>query len=341
MMRRIKKGSAILLAAALVFSALALPKAYAAVGIEEPENGCSITLNVPTDTFSELEDLKIPVNLYKVADIGVGGDYTAVTGISTSLSVLDSDTTAGEMETLAASLKTEIEKDSMEPTRNTVLEEGTATVTELGIGLYAVIPETVNSAYNQYEFSPTIVSLPGNNYYKTGDDTWIYNLTEENAIALKPEKADRYGDLKIVKNLNVYNETLDGATFVFKVEATKTDVDTKNPKVVYSNVVAIDFNAPGEKFVLIEDIPAGADVTVTEIYTGASYKLTSDAVKTTVIIADGEEGAPATVDFSNTYDYHLNGGNGVVNSFIYNQDAAGNVTWTHSAMSDSTEAQPR
>ena len=189
-----------------------------------------------------------------------------------------------------------------------------------------------------------MISLP-NNYYKEGvtgtTDEWVYELTGSKALGLKPQKTDRYGDLKIVKNLNVYNETIDGATFVFQVEATKTDIDTQETKTVYSNVVAIDFNAPGQKEVIIQDIPAGADVTVTEIYTGASYKLTSDVAKTTVIIADGEDGAPATVDFSNTYDYRLNGGNGVVNSFIYNQDAEGNATWTHSAMNDSTAVQPR
>ena len=47
----------------------------------------------------------------------------------------------------------------------------------------------------------------------------------------------------------------------------------------------------------------------------------------------GEEGAPAEVFFSNTYDYRLNGGNGVVNSFLYDSESG---SWTHSAAEDST-----
>ena len=67
MMRRIKKGSAILLAAALVFSALALPKAYAAGPIETEKADCKITVNVAnskyaegTPVFGELSTLEVP-----------------------------------------------------------------------------------------------------------------------------------------------------------------------------------------------------------------------------------------------------------------------------------------
>ena len=79
------------------------------------------------------------------------------------------------------------------------------------------------------------------------------------------------------------------------------------------------------------DIPAGAEVIVTEIYSGASYTLTSEESKTVTILADGEEGAPVAVDFSNTYDERLNGGNGVVNHFSYEDGE-----WKHQATEDST-----
>ena len=352
MMRKIKKGSAILLAAALVFSALALPKAYAAGPIETEKADCKITVNVANSkyadgspVFSELPKLEIPVKLYKVANVDVSGDFTGITPFDdvnfTGISIdEDEEDVAAHWEALSTEAAGIVDENTGLTSITGNTSNGTVEFTGLTTGLYLVYAQVTESTNYEYHFKPYLISLPGNNYdpeTEGSSDDWVYTAS----VGLKPEKLDRYGDLKIIKNLDTYNETIDGATFVFKVEATKTDVDTKKPKVVYSNVVAIDFNAPGEKFVLIEDIPAGADVTVTEIYTGASYKLTSDAVKTTVIIADGEEGAPATVDFSNTYDYHLNGGNGVVNSFIYNQDAAGNVTWTHSAMSDSTEAQPR
>ena len=343
-MRRIKKGSAILLAAALVFSALALPKAYAAVGIVEPEGGCSVEFSAPTSTFSELSTLEIPVHLYKVANIGVGGDCTPVTGIDTSLAVIDSNTTADEMKTLAAALKTEVETDGISVTKDAVLKNGAGNVSGLGIGLYLILPETVNSAYNKYEFSPVVISLPSNNYYDNGNDTWIYDVE----VDLKAEKSDRYGDLKINKTVDEYNATVGGATFVFQVEATKTDVDTDETKTVYSNVVSLTFNGPGTESVLIQDLPAGAVVTVTEIYSGAGYKLSSARTQTVTIVAKEEneveqlsettvQGSPVEVSFLNTYDEGMNGGSGVVNSFSY---AEGEWTWQQKAESTVENAKP-
>lgn len=340
-MRRIKKGSAILLAAALVFSALALPKAYAAVGIEEPENGCSVEFNVPTSTFSELSTLEIPVYFYKVANVGVGGDYTAVTGIDTSLAVIDSDTTADEMKVLADALKTEVETDDISPVKDIVVNNSNKIADGLEIGLYLVIPETVNSSYYEYEFSPMLISLPSNNFYNGGNDSWIYDVE----VDLKAEKADRYGDLEINKTLDVYNTTVGGATFVFQVEATKTDVDdkTSTPVSVYSNVVSLTFKGPGTESILIQDLPAGAVVTVTEIYSGAGYTLTSEGTQSVTIVAKEEnsevtaDAEPVEVSFSNTYDEGMNGGSGVVNSFSY---VDGQWTWQQKKVSDIENAKP-
>ena len=124
--------------------------------------------------------------------------------------------------------------------------------------------------------------------------------------------------------MDEYNETLGGATFVFQVEATKLDVDasTSEPaEVVYSNVVALTYTGPGTQSVVIEDIPAGADVTITEIYTGASYQLKAGAVnpQTTKIIAD----KTVEVTFENTNNDGLNGGSSIVNAFSY-----GSNGWT-------------
>ena len=61
-------------------------------------------------------------------------------------------------------------------------------------------------------------------------------------------------------------------------------------------VVSLVFDGPGTKSVLVEDIPAGTVVTVTEVYSGASYELTTEASQTTTIIAEEEEGNPVTVE---------------------------------------------
>ena len=82
MKKRIKQGSAVVLAAALAFSAFALPKTYAAIAVKTDKK-CSIEINVPQDGFVELKTLAVDVKLYKVADIDVSGTYTAVAGFET------------------------------------------------------------------------------------------------------------------------------------------------------------------------------------------------------------------------------------------------------------------
>ena len=80
---------------------------------------------------------------------------------------------------------------------------------------------------------------------------------------------------------------------------------------------------------VIEHLPAGSIITVTEVYSGASYELMSDVSKTLTILAD----TVVEAEFANTYNEGLNGGTGLVNSFSYNSDTG---VWTHSAAEDST-----
>lgn len=108
--------------------------------------------------------------------------------------------------------------------------------------------------------------------------------------------------------------------------------------LVYSNVVSMTFKNPGTESVTIADIPAGADVTVKEIYSGANYTLTSDVAETVVILADPAETeqelleGPVEVYFANTYDGRLNGGTVRVNSFTFDSEQN---TWLHTATEDS------
>ena len=175
--------------------------------------------------------------------------------------------------------------------------------------------QSVESVEYTYSFIPYLLSLPGNDYYSTGDDTWNYDLS----VGLKPQQDNRLGRLIIEKTLTSYNATLGGASFIFQVEA------VRDGEKVYSNVVSLVFDGPGTKSIELEGLPAGATVTVKEVYTGASYQAVTSPVQTTVIVADGMEGAPASVSFENTYDEHLRGGTSVVNRFIHNED--GSFDW--------------
>ena len=315
MNKRLKQGTTFLLALALAFPLLTLPGARAANAIET-DRKCSVSFSVSGEG-NELTaaDTDIKVNLYKVADVDVSGNYTATkdfTGLNvSSVSADDKDAAASEWAERAKEAQKML-KESVEPTATVTLAKGIGSKDGLATGLYLVdTPEVVTTNYT-YTFTPYLVSLPTNNYYSNGNDTWIYDLTDTNAIGLKPEEHARYGDLKINKTLANHNATTGKkATFVFKIEITPLKGKTE------TRIESLDFEAAGDSSVTITKIPAGAKVKVTEVYSGASYKLTSANDQTATIVATdrGSTNTPASVSFTNDIDDNMNGGYGVKNNF--------------------------
>jgi hypothetical protein len=175
----------------------------------------------------------------------------------------------------------------------------------------------VNTQEYTYSFQPELVALPG----KPVDDEgamntanpgqWIYDQT----VTLKPEQTRRFGALEIVKTLQSYDTTGGAVTFVFSVDAVKDET------TVYSDVVAMTFQAPGQKSILLDNIPVGAEVTVSEVYSGAGYRLVSPETRTSVIALDEIR----QVTFENDYDNGQNKGHGLVNHFEY--DPASGWQW--------------
>lgn len=285
----------------------------------------------------------IQADLYRIASVNAGGAYTLLPEYKAieeleGVESADRDTTAGQwLEWAQAAAEravgTKQEDGKLQPPAagalspdtsvQITLTDGKAEGTAQGLetGLYLVWVEPVDTAYYSYSFVPYLISLP-NNYYNpadgTGSDEWIYGDDPDRPVyvGLKPEREDRYGDLVIEKSLTSYNETLKGASFVFEIRA------VKDSALVYSDVVSFVFDGHGTQRVQVEHIPAGADVTVTEIYSGAGYVPTDGgAVKTTVIQADSDR---AAVSFENEYDGTLNGGGAsVVNHFTYEKDENG------------------
>ena len=330
MMKKFKKGSAFVATLAVVLSAMVIPRAYAATEIDTTAK-CSLDFSLNSEVYKEMNDLEIVVDLYKVGDVDVVGNYKEVDGFTLGdykLADVSDKTSAADWEAMASEAFADIEGKT--PITSTV-EEG---FNNLEVGLYLVVANDTKSDTFAYTFKPYLISLPNNNYSESNpDDTWVYNLVGENAIGLKPEATDIYGDLVITKDLWSYNATVGGATFVFQVEATK-DYEAIGGEVekVYSDVVSITFDAAGKKQVLVENIPAGAEVTVTEVYSGGSYAPVDGANKfETVIVADevveDEERLEtvAAVTFENEYDDRLNGGSGVVNHF---EEGENGWTWT-------------
>lgn len=336
MNKKVKIISACVLTLAVTLSGLVLPRAYGANAVDVNRK-CSVEINLQNNVygtgsnaadFSELEGLEIPVHLYKVADISETGAYKAATGFEVlELDKINSTTSAGEWEAKAAKAKDLIEKGVTPISEKQVtVENGTAKAEELETGMYLMVAESVKSPYFTYSFKENLISLP-NNYYsfnvKNSSDEWIYDLTGNNAVGLKPNREERLGDLKINKTLTSYNATVGGATFVFHVEVKKLD------GTIQTNVYKMEFAGTGSDSLTIPNLPAGAEVTVTEEYTGSSYKLVSGNDQKATIVAKNdvtdstEHVESASVSFVNEYDGGHNGGSGVVNNFYKDDKSIG------------------
>ena len=324
MNKRLKQGSTFLLAVALTFPLLTLPGAKAANAIDTDAE-CSIQFDIGGS--SELLKADIPVNLYKVASVDVSGNYTATdafTGLdlsSVSADNLDiaAATWAARAKEAQGKLTDSDGKTVVKPTETVTLQNGRGYKDKLKTGLYLVdTPKVITTNYT-YTFTPYLVSLPTNNYYSGNgaSDDWIYDLTKEynSAVGLKPEQHVRYGDLVINKELVDHNATFgNNATFVFQIDITTLDKKTE------TRIEELTFSAAGNDSVTITKIPAGSTVTVKEIYSGASYKLTSQNNVTATIVANdekeaGQAGETAVVSFTNEHDGRNNGGYGVKNNF--------------------------
>lgn len=319
MNKRLKQGSTFLLAVALTFPLLTLPGAKAASAINTGQK-CSIEFDISGNS-SELLSASIPVKLYKVASVDESGNYTGIGAFSkldlSSVSADNLDAAAATWAERAAEAK-KLLKDDTKPT-TTTQTQGRGTATGLDTGLYLVdTPKVITPNYT-YTFTPYLVSLPTNNYYSGNgaSDDWIYDLTKEHnsAVGLKPEQHVRYGNLVINKELVDHNATFgNNATFVFQIDIITLD----NKKE--TRIEELTFDAAGSHSVTIEKIPAGYHVTVTEVYSGASYELASAKSQETDIIANPEketevEFKPAEVSFINKHDGRTNGGYGVKNNF--------------------------
>lgn len=334
MNRRVKILGACALTLAVTLSGLALPRAYAAKAVDVNKK-CSIEFNLQNsvydaatenkdaekaEDFAELNTLHVQVHLYRVADIKETGAYTETKGFEElKLDQISDKTTAEQWAEKAAKARELIESE-VEPAAETAvtLENGKGKVSGLATGMYLIVADEVKSPYFTYSFKESLISLPNNYWYNSQSDDWIYNLTEKNAVGLKPDREERKGDLVINKTLTSYNATVGGATFVFHVKVEKLDGTVTN------NVYKMEFAGAGNDSFTIGDLPAGAKVTVTEAYSGSSYKLVSDNEQQVTIIASEEEGNPVSVSFTNEYDGGQNGGTGIVNRFYMEN---GSVDW--------------
>lgn len=195
------------------------------------------------------------------------------------------------------------------------------------------------STYFEYSFEPILISLPtrsdqdpanmdgASNMTSNTDLPWQYDVE----IAVKAARERMLSSLMITKSLLTY-ETKDPATFVFQVEGVVPAVVEQGieieKEIRYSNVVSIVFDGAEDKSLVIEDLPVGMEMTVTEVYSGANYKLTTDAAQTATIVPD----ETAEVTFENDYDDKYKGGGSIRNEF-----RATNGHWVPSQVKDDAD----
>lgn len=215
-------------------------------------------------------------------------------------------------------------------------EGDTATVTT--VKRFATI---ANSARYEYSFLPQLIALPTKAANENGEIStanrgpWLYSMS----TFLKSGRTDRYGSLRIIKTLSEFESEAgiakpEPTTFVFEIMATLPTGENDsagNPirEQVFHTFESISFTAGGTESVTIDHIPATADVTVKEVYSGSSYEVSgSDVQDGITITADDVVDAP----FTNVYNENRKKGYGIKNQFDFNGD-----TWVHSPITPDDE----
>ena len=291
MKKKFCKLSAIFIALIMMFTVVVLPNVEAALPVDVNKK-CSLEISISSHSYAEdLSKNDVQADLYRVASISQGGNYT---GLDAFKDIKDAT-----------------------PAYTATLKGGYVKLTNLQTGLYLVVVNDMNSQYYSYKFTPYLVSLPNNYYYTTKkDDTWYYDLVGSKAIGIKADRELRMSSIQITKKLTSQNTTLTtNATFVYQV-----DIETiENQKE--TRFITLNFDEVKEKTIRIADIPAGSKVTVTEVYTGAGYEIVGDSKKVLEsLVADEDSQEIATASFENKASNEIHGGYGIVNNYKYSKE---------------------
>lgn len=310
MQNRRKQITAGLLSLVLCLSImLPLMTASAAGG---PDLGANCSLTVTTnDEYAEFQKLTVPMRLYRVADVRENGSYIPVEGFTgLDLSGFRIDSTAQAISELTDQAEQAVTAGDLTAAYQLQMANGTATISGIPTGLYLLRSETVRTGRYEYTTMPILVQLPAPTS-GIGALDWIYDAE----IVVKQMQDQRLGDLTISRTLEEYEPLLGTATFVFQVEA------TVNGESVYSNVETMFFDAAGTQMVTVKQLPAGAEVTVTEVYSGA-YELTTSRSQTVTMAVGG-----AGVAFTNTYNGSVVTSAGIQNHYAYDGKVNGVDSW--------------
>lgn len=279
------------------------------------------------DMRSDLKEACITTKLYQVATANSDGTYSAIDpyeSLQAQFDCLSGKQQDKIWETILQQAMKLVDKENS--VASVEVKTGIGVSSVLATGIYLIVAEPVDTKEYHYEFTPGLVALPNNLYRASGEgkDEWIYDKIK---VVLKSTRTPLTGSLQIEKTLQTYDASMGEPLFVFAVEAKKDE------RVVYSDVMSLSFRNAGTKSATITGIPAGATVTVTEVYAGAGYQIISEP---TVIIEQIVSEKTAYASFCNDTDGSKKYGTGIVNHFTY--DGTG-YRWTQ--IEDNAESDNR
>ena len=292
--------------------------------------------------FEESGEGELVVGLLKVADIIWNGSKGQFEFVSEEYGdilenhfakgdegyVIDADDAdvIKDMSAAAQEIANSVSEFSLEPDE---IQLGRAT--DVPEGLYLVVPHNlgrddfittvtdgdgneviVSYAYttaNEYDFTMNLLPV-------SAAQTVIYGSMED--VILKPESQPRMGRAIIKKSLANFYTT---GTFVFKITA------VFEGKTIFNDVRSLTFTAAGELTIEdLPDFPVGTEVTVEEVYSGASYKLVEGSENPQTIeikeayVENAEEPVVYAFEFENEFSDTPNHGYGIDNSFEYDEE---------------------
>ena len=127
------------------------------------------------------------------------------------------------------------------------------------------------------------------------------------SITCKATKTEKVGKIYIEKELTSYRASKP-VTFVFKI----SKIEGETTKEL--DVVSITFDRPGQRSLLVENIPIGVDIKVEEIYSGAGYTISDESNITQTKKIETED-KTISFSFENKFDEDKKKGYGISNTF--------------------------
>ena len=332
MNRKYKRFITLLLAFAIVASVTSATVIAKAVDLSR---SCSLYVDLNgKNQYPDLREIELQADLYKVAPAVSVEGYDAYTYGEPERDFSSLDLKNVKSQSDWADLAQEATKLTID---NNLMPDCTGEtyrkINDLDPGLYLVIVHGVgmppneyvreitdeegnvrlsgsaSSSVSSYLFNPEFVTLPGkpadldSTIQTSRPSEWVYDVS----IYIKTEPADRFTSLEIVNSLDAYTDG-SPALAIYDVEA------TMNGNIIYSDVVEVIVDDDScINSVILDDIPVGSIVTVTEVYSGGCYSLVSEATQSTT----AERGQVSTVTFTNTPNDKAISTGGITNRFAY------------------------